>query len=88
MKLTLSLAHPNVGSASLALLADVVARRARCIGPRVELSPYPPSFGGDEKRRLVVETSGVRDALRLLDQTSGGVADMEKTEVKRRKLSD
>ncbi|KAJ7808293.1 hypothetical protein B0H14DRAFT_3152182 [Mycena olivaceomarginata] len=35
--------HPNVSFADLDMLADVVARRTRCTGPRVVLSPPPPS---------------------------------------------
>lgn len=31
--------HPNVGFADLTLLADVVARRSKCTGPRVVISP-------------------------------------------------
>ncbi|RDB29508.1 hypothetical protein Hypma_015420 [Hypsizygus marmoreus] len=31
--------HPNVAFADLALLADVVARRSKCTGPRVVISP-------------------------------------------------
>ncbi|KZS95883.1 hypothetical protein SISNIDRAFT_483303 [Sistotremastrum niveocremeum HHB9708] len=34
-------AHPNVGFADLRLLAEVVARRSACQGPRVTLSPSP-----------------------------------------------
>ncbi|KAG9125811.1 hypothetical protein FRC07_006106 [Ceratobasidium sp. 392] len=34
-------AHPNVAFADLALLADVVARRTKCTGPRISLSPTP-----------------------------------------------
>ncbi|KAG9102728.1 hypothetical protein FRC06_001301 [Ceratobasidium sp. 370] len=34
-------AHPNVAFADLVLLADVVARRTKCTGPRVSLSPTP-----------------------------------------------
>ncbi|KAK7058870.1 hypothetical protein VNI00_001494 [Paramarasmius palmivorus] len=34
-------AHPNVAFADLALLADVVARRSKCTGPRVVISPAP-----------------------------------------------
>jgi AP-1-like factor len=34
-------AHPNIAFADLALLADVVARRTKCTGPRVILSPSP-----------------------------------------------
>ncbi|KAH8102495.1 hypothetical protein BXZ70DRAFT_928740 [Cristinia sonorae] len=33
--------HPNVSFADLTLLADVVARRSKCTGPRVEISPAP-----------------------------------------------
>lgn len=35
--------HPNVSFADLSLLADVVARRSKCTGPRVSLSPPPES---------------------------------------------
>ncbi|KAJ7597145.1 hypothetical protein C8J56DRAFT_817478 [Mycena floridula] len=31
--------HPNVSFADLSLLADVVARRSKCTGPRISLSP-------------------------------------------------
>lgn len=34
-------AHPNIAFADLALLADVVARRTKCTGTRVLLSPTP-----------------------------------------------
>lgn len=33
--------HPNVAFADLDLLADVVARRSKCTGPRVEIFPAP-----------------------------------------------
>ncbi|KAH9944107.1 uncharacterized protein BXZ73DRAFT_73716 [Epithele typhae] len=33
--------HPNAAFTDLALLADVVARRSKCTGPRVEISPAP-----------------------------------------------
>ncbi|KAL4241740.1 bZIP YAP Transcription Factor [Abortiporus biennis] len=33
--------HPNVAFADLELLAEVVARRSKCTGPRVEISPAP-----------------------------------------------
>lgn len=33
--------HPNVSFADLDLLADVVARRSKCSGPRVEIFPAP-----------------------------------------------
>ncbi|CAK9784297.1 hypothetical protein CC85DRAFT_296224 [Cutaneotrichosporon oleaginosum] len=66
-------AHPNAQFTPLAVLADVVARRTKCDGPRVELSPPP-----DERRladaratlagkRMAVETSALRDALKYLD---------------------
>ncbi|OBZ79289.1 hypothetical protein A0H81_00886 [Grifola frondosa] len=35
--------HPNVSFADLTLLAEVVARRSKCTGPRVEISPAPGS---------------------------------------------
>ncbi|KAH9937151.1 uncharacterized protein B0H18DRAFT_1091431 [Fomitopsis serialis] len=34
-------AHPNVAFTDLSLLADVVARRSKCSGPRVEIVPAP-----------------------------------------------
>ena len=36
--------HPNVSFADLTLLAEVVARRAKCTGPTVVISPPPGSF--------------------------------------------
>lgn len=33
--------HPNIAFADLDLLADVVARRSKCTGPRVEIFPAP-----------------------------------------------
>ncbi|KAJ3812249.1 hypothetical protein EV368DRAFT_38108 [Lentinula lateritia] len=36
--------HPNVAFSDLALLADVVARRSKCTGPRVVISPAPGSI--------------------------------------------
>ncbi|KAJ7293686.1 hypothetical protein C8J57DRAFT_1269675 [Mycena rebaudengoi] len=35
--------HPNIAFTDLDMLADVVSRRSRCAGPRVELSPRPGS---------------------------------------------
>ncbi|KAJ7225417.1 hypothetical protein GGX14DRAFT_349720 [Mycena pura] len=35
--------HPNVGFADLNMLADVVARRSKCTGPRITASPPPLS---------------------------------------------
>ncbi|KZT05901.1 uncharacterized protein LAESUDRAFT_205184 [Laetiporus sulphureus 93-53] len=35
--------HPNVAFADLSLLAEVVARRSKCTGPRVEILPAPGS---------------------------------------------
>ena len=35
--------HPNVNFADLDLLADVVARRSKCTGPRAEIFPAPGS---------------------------------------------
>ncbi|KAK8858647.1 hypothetical protein IAR55_002876 [Kwoniella newhampshirensis] len=89
-------AHPNAKFASLALLADVVARRTKCLGPRVEMSPAPPSpmpspvvpmaiparssaalepasatmTSQARKRQFEIETSGLRDALKLLDKAT------------------
>jgi AP-1-like transcription factor len=36
--------HPNVAFADLDLLAEVVARRTKCTGPRVEIFPAPGSI--------------------------------------------
>ena len=36
--------HPNVAFADLDLLAEVVARRVKCTGPRVEIFPAPGSI--------------------------------------------
>ncbi|KAI0068381.1 hypothetical protein BV25DRAFT_1818792 [Artomyces pyxidatus] len=36
--------HPNVAFADLSLLADVVARRSKCTGPTVVISPAPGSI--------------------------------------------
>ncbi|KAF9044831.1 hypothetical protein BDZ89DRAFT_979954 [Hymenopellis radicata] len=36
--------HPNVSFSDLTLLADVVARRSKCTGPRVVISPAPGSI--------------------------------------------
>ncbi|KAJ3987521.1 hypothetical protein F5890DRAFT_1497376 [Lentinula detonsa] len=36
--------HPNIAFSDLALLADVVARRSKCSGPRVVISPAPGSI--------------------------------------------
>lgn len=54
--------HPNAKFAPLAMLADVVARRNKVKGPRVELSPSPPPPTMQE-----IQTSAVKDALRWLD---------------------
>lgn len=70
-------AHPNARAANLALLADVVSGRTKCLGPRVEFSPVPEEAGagGQDRKpqsvacRLEVETSAVRDALKMLDRT-------------------
>lgn len=50
-------AHPNVTHASLSLLADVVARRTKCTGPRVELSPEP--FQGAREADAIASTQAV-----------------------------
>lgn len=49
--------HPGVSFADLALLADVVARRSKCTGPRVTLSPTPePSSleDGPDSRSVIL----------------------------------
>ena len=65
--------HPNAPNTSLALLADVVAKRARCLGPRVDVSsePAPVIITVKRRRILQIETSAVRDALTMLDRTGG-----------------
>ncbi|WVQ83210.1 hypothetical protein IAT38_005349 [Cryptococcus sp. DSM 104549] len=137
-------AHPNAKFASLALLADVVARRTKCLGPRVELSPMPgspapphastpgpshshsphfspshahphahahahphvhlhkgtasPSAGAGssplsasqaaslKKRNLEVETSALRNALKLLDEATPAPSPEPERELKKRKV--
>ena len=74
-------AHPNSKFTPLAILADVVARRSKVVGPRVELSPEPEgrcekTGTTGAKRRLAVETSAVREALQYLD-THGGDGERE-----------
>lgn len=102
-------AHPNSRYASLSLLADVVAGRTVCTGPKPDSPASPLSIsagvvspraarqeigvgarvngttghaagaatggmamvgGAGKKRNMAVETSAVRDALRLLDRTT------------------
>lgn len=78
-------AHPNSKFASLSLLADVISGRTMSTGvkgdspahsplpssPVVRASPVPGPLGVvGKKRTMAVETSAVRDALRLLDSTS------------------
>ena len=47
-------AHPNVSFADLALLADVVAGRSKCTGPRVTLSPVPEGSGCPESDSVLL----------------------------------
>ncbi|TXT15961.1 hypothetical protein VHUM_00464 [Vanrija humicola] len=83
-------AHPNSKFTPLAILADVVARRAPCLGPRVEMSPPPSSPQNHQheaaKRRVAVETSAVRDALRYLDTATprDGEVDLSRSAKRRR----
>ncbi|PCH33830.1 hypothetical protein WOLCODRAFT_135345 [Wolfiporia cocos MD-104 SS10] len=59
--------HPNVAFADLTLLAEVVARRSKCTGPRVEIYPAPgavtperglsPSMSGSAPRSETNEQS-------------------------------
>lgn len=112
-------AHPNAKFASLALLADVVARRTKCLGPRVEMSPTPaspaptasvpmsvpviahsassrprqPMLGSPDipntqqkRRNIEVETSAVRDALKLLDKATPAPSPEPDRELKRRRI--
>ncbi|OWZ63310.1 hypothetical protein AYX14_05333 [Cryptococcus neoformans] len=112
-------AHPNAKFASLALLADVVARRTKCLGPRVEMSPMPaspaptasaptpipiaahsasprsrqPMLGSSDipntqqkRRNIEVETSAVRDALKLLDEATPAPSPEPDRESKRRRI--
>lgn len=65
-------AHPNAKFAPLAMLADVVARRHKVRGPRVELSPSPPPPTMRE-----IQTSAVKDALRWLDGQKRGAERVE-----------
>ncbi|KAF7347745.1 BZIP domain-containing protein [Mycena venus] len=52
--------HPNVSFADLDMLADVVARRTKCTGPRVVLSPPPvpetPVVAGTNSEQPVLLT--------------------------------
>ncbi|KAF8216114.1 hypothetical protein K438DRAFT_1561255 [Mycena galopus ATCC 62051] len=51
--------HPNVQFADLSMLADVVARRSKCTGPRVVLSPPPasePIVAGSDSEQPVLLT--------------------------------
>ncbi|CAK5280264.1 unnamed protein product [Mycena citricolor] len=74
--------HPNVSFSDLDMLADVVARRSKCTGPRVLLSPEPEAGSSSDQpilltdphasyrqQQLVREVSAdaVREALCLLD---------------------
>ncbi|TFK89639.1 hypothetical protein K466DRAFT_544948 [Polyporus arcularius HHB13444] len=43
--------HPNAAFTDLSLLADVVARRSKCTGPRVEISPAPGSITPERGRQ-------------------------------------
>lgn len=49
--------HPNIAFADLTLLADVVARRSKCTGPRVVLSPDPEldAITARQSRRNIVD---------------------------------
>ncbi|KAJ8084127.1 hypothetical protein PM082_002894 [Marasmius tenuissimus] len=57
-------AHPNVAFADLALLADVVARRSKCTGPRVVISPAP---GTVTPERVASPANGDSQAVLLTD---------------------
>ncbi|ODO10144.1 hypothetical protein I350_02372 [Cryptococcus amylolentus CBS 6273] len=132
-------AHPNAKFASLALLADVVARRTKCLDGSDEMSPMPgspaltngtpgpsgsfshhgsptpplsrgpmlgsPSVGPSmspapgpgmsglsglpshmKKRNIEVETSAVRDALKMLDEATPAPSPSPERELKRRRI--
>ncbi|WVQ73242.1 hypothetical protein IAR50_002808 [Cryptococcus sp. DSM 104548] len=130
-------AHPNAKFASLALLADVVARRTKCLDGGDEMSPMPgspaltngtpgpsgsicgspapphshasmrgsPSVGPSmspalgpglsgmaalphhgRKRNIEVETSAVRDALKMLDEATPAPSPSPERELKRRRV--
>lgn len=71
-------AHPNAQYASLDMLADVVARRTKCYGPRVELSPPPPETAGEAAplRQLVpLDELVVTHSKRRLEVQADGVRD-------------
>ncbi|KAL0579107.1 hypothetical protein V5O48_002890 [Marasmius crinis-equi] len=57
-------AHPNVAFADLALLADVVARRSKCTGPRVVISPAP---GAITPERMGSPANGESQSIILTD---------------------
>jgi AP-1-like transcription factor len=62
--------HPNVSFADLTLLAEVVARRSKCTGPTVVISPPPGSFTPERRRSPVASKEspavGVDDSTVLL----------------------
>ncbi|KZT30473.1 hypothetical protein NEOLEDRAFT_1152991 [Neolentinus lepideus HHB14362 ss-1] len=57
--------HPNIVFADLSLLADVVARRSKCAGPRVEISPAPGSIS-PERSAVQLANSGASHASRVV----------------------
>lgn len=72
--------HPNVAFSDLSLLADVVARRSKCTGPRVVISPAPgsitpersisppPADGGTRPGRNALRISGRASPPRLVPE--------------------
>lgn len=60
--------HPNVAFADLALLAEVVARRSKCMGPRVVISPAPGSITPERSVALGDEREVVDDNQSILPQ--------------------
>jgi AP-1-like transcription factor len=62
--------HPNVSFADLTLLAEVVARRSKCTGPTVVISPPPGSFTPERQSSPVASKEfpavGVDDSTVLL----------------------
>jgi len=60
--------HPNVAFADLTLLAEVVARRSKCMGPRVVISPAPGSITPERSATLEHDREIVHDSQSILPQ--------------------
>jgi AP-1-like transcription factor len=77
--------HPNVSFGDLALLADVVARRAKCTGPRVTLSPAPDDLD-DAKGQPSILNSKSEPRPVMLGESQGQCKEREHRNVSPPKL--